>query len=157
MIDALIRQNRPAEILLIDDNGGDVILTRKAFCGGKVANTITSASTGEEALAILEERGGNTQPPFPDLILMDLNLPCMHGTEILHAIKSDKKLRHIPVVILTSSRAEEDVAKTYEMHANSYVVKPLDLEKFKEIAAAIEGFWFSAAVMPDEHSVRQKW
>lgn len=148
-VDTIQQKGRPAEILLIEDNYGDVLLTLKAFKQGKIANNITVAKTGEEAMQILRREGAHANIRVPDLILLDLNLPKKSGKEVLQEIKSDDKLKHIPVVILTSSRAELDVVKTYDLHANSYIIKPVNLEKFGEIVATIEHYWFTIVVLPD--------
>ncbi|MFK8068471.1 MAG: response regulator [Gammaproteobacteria bacterium] len=139
-----------AEILLVEDNPGDVLLTREAFSEAKIKNNIHVAADGEEALAFLKRQEGYENVATPDLILLDLNLPKLDGREVLQAIKRDENLRRIPVVILTSSKAEQDVLKTYDLHANSYLVKPVDLEKFVEVVNAIENFWFSVVVLPEK-------
>lgn len=137
-------------ILLIEDNPGDVILTREAFSEAKINNNLCVAKDGEEALQFLKKEGEFSDAITPDLILLDLNLPKMDGREVLVAIKGDPKLRRIPVVVLTSSKAEKDILQTYDLHANSYIVKPVSLEKFVEVVNAIESFWFSVVVLPDD-------
>lgn len=137
-----------AEILLAEDNPGDVLLTKEAFAEAKIKNNINVATDGEETLDYLYKRGRFEDAATPDLILLDLNMPKKDGREVLEEIKKDDKLRRIPVVILTSSQAEQDVVKTYDLHANSYVLKPVDLGKFAEIVSAIESFWFSVVVLP---------
>lgn len=136
------------EILLIEDNPGDVLLTREAFSDSKIVNAIHVAQDGEEALAYLRKEEGYEEAAIPDLIFLDLNLPKIDGREVLQEIKSDENLLHIPVVILTSSEAEQDVLKTYNLHANSYVIKPLDLDQFAKVVQAVESFWFSVVVLP---------
>ena len=139
---------RPIEILLVEDNEGDVFLTKKAFEKAKIINNITVASDGKEALRMLRHETPYETVARPDIILLDINLPKKNGKEVLADIKNDDNLKRIPVVILTSSKAEQDVLKTYDLHANSYIVKPIDLEKFKGVVTAIEDFWFSVVVLP---------
>jgi DNA-binding response OmpR family regulator len=147
-IDTIASKGRAAEILLVEDNYGDALLTQKAFKKSKLAINITVAGSGEEALDILHRRGKHANAPVPDMVLLDLNLPKKSGKEVLQEIKLDAKLKFIPVVVLTSSRAEMDVVKTYDLHANSYIIKPVSLEKFSEVAATIESYWFSHVVLP---------
>ena len=139
---------RPAEILLVEDNPGDVVLTKEAFAEAKISNNITVAKDGEEALDYLFKRNGYENATTPDLILLDLNMPKKDGREVLAEIKADENLKRVPVVILTSSQSEQDVAKTYDLHANCYVLKPIDLTKFANIVSAVENFWFSVVVLP---------
>jgi CheY-like chemotaxis protein len=148
-IDTIAHKGRPAEILLVEDNMGDVLLTQKAFKASGIANNITVAEDGMTALAILRREAEYSAYPVPDMVLLDLNLPKKSGAEVLKEIKADMKLRHIPVIILTSSRAELDVVKGYNLHANSYIVKPVNLEKFGEVVKSIEQFWFVVTVLPD--------
>lgn len=145
MIDS---QSRPVEILLIEDNPGDVILTKEAFATAKINNTISVARDGEVAMQILnrEEKYKNT--PKPDLILLDLNMPKKDGRDVLAEIKNNPDLRRIPVIILTSSKAERDILETYDLHANSYLVKPVTLSQFSKVVSAIENFWFTIVVLP---------
>jgi two-component system, chemotaxis family, response regulator Rcp1 len=154
-VDTIAHKGRPAEILLIEDNHGDVLLTKKAFNQAKIANHITVAKSGEEAMKILHREGEHANARVPDLILLDLNLPKKSGKEILAEIKAEDHLKHIPVVILTSSRAELDVVKTYDLHANSYIIKPVNLEKFGEIVSAIESYWFTIVVLPEEEAAQK--
>jgi two-component system response regulator len=149
-VDTIINKQRPAEVLLVEDNPGDAILTKKAFAAAKISNNITVASDGERALAMLHHEAPYQNTPMPDLILLDLNLPKISGKEVLAEIKADDKLKHIPVIILTSSRAEVDVMKSYDLHANSYIVKPVDSKQFSEVARTIEQFWFSLVILPDD-------
>jgi len=131
----------PIEILLVEDNPGDVRLTREALKDAKVHNTLHVAMDGVEALAFLRKQGKHAAAPLPDLILLDLNLPKKNGREVLEDIKNDDALRHIPVVILTTSQAERDIAESYRLHANAYVTKPVDLEQFLTVVKSIEQFW----------------
>lgn len=139
----------PAEVLLVEDNPGDVVLTKEAFAAAGTGNNIHVAKDGEEALAFLRREGGFADAVRPDVILLDLNLPKKDGREVLEGIKADENLRRLPVVILTSSKAERDVAIAYDLHANAYIVKPGDLSGFIDLAKAIEDFWFTAAELPD--------
>jgi two-component system, chemotaxis family, response regulator Rcp1 len=154
-VDTIQHKGRPAEILLVEDNPGDVILTRKAFEQAKIANNITIAKNGEEAMQLLRREGSYADAPVPDLILLDLNLPKKSGKDVLKEIKSDDVLKHIPVVVLTSSRAELDIVKSYGLHANSYIIKPVNLEKFGEIVATIERYWFTIVVLPDTRDTKK--
>jgi CheY-like chemotaxis protein len=131
----------PIEILLVEDNPGDVRLTREALKDAKVRNTLHVAMDGVEAIAFLRKQGKRAAVPRPDLILLDLNLPKKNGREVLEEIKNDDTLRHIPIVILTTSQAERDIAESYRLHANAYVTKPVDLEQFLTVVKSIEQFW----------------
>jgi len=136
------------EILLVEDNAGDYRLTQEALREGKVYNNLHWAKDGVEALDFLHRRGRHANAPRPDLILLDLNLPRKDGREVLSEIKSDDELKTIPVVILTTSQAEEDVVKSYHLHANCYVTKPVDLEKFIVVVQSIDRFWLTIATLP---------
>ena len=148
-ISTLKEKNRPVEILLVEDNKGDAILTKKAFESASLKVNIAVAEHGEEAVNMLFKKGEFKNAITPDLILLDLNLPRLNGKVVLADIKKDKKLRHIPVLLLTSSCAEMDVLKSYASFANGYIVKPTDLAKFSELIKAIEAFWFNVVVLPD--------
>lgn len=141
---------KPIDILLVEDNPGDVRLTREALKEGKVLNNLHVAMDGMEALAFLKKEGDHQQAVRPDIILLDLNLPKKDGREVLAEIKADPRLRRIPVVILTTSKAEEDVIKTYDLHANCYITKPVDLDQFITVVQSIEDFWFSIVKLPSE-------
>lgn len=141
---------RPIEVLLVEDNPADVRLTQEALREGKVRNRLHSVPDGVEALAFLRREGKYADAVRPDLILLDLNLPRKSGREVLGEIKTDPALRHIPVVVLTSSQAEKDIAQAYDLHANCYVTKPVDLDRFIEVVKSIEGFWFSIVKLPSE-------
>lgn len=136
------------EILLVEDNPGDVLLTKTAFEQAKISHNISAVEDGEQALDYLNKRDGYENATRPDLILLDLNMPKKDGREVLAEIKKDENLKRIPVIVLTSSQAEQDVSKSYDLHANSYISKPVDLKKFSEIISAIESFWFSVSVLP---------
>jgi two-component system, chemotaxis family, response regulator Rcp1 len=139
---------RPIEILLVEDNPGDVLLTREALDEGQVPNRLWVARDGEEAMALLRHQEPHAATPRPDVILLDLNLPCKDGREVLAEIKADPDLRRIPVLILTTSKAEQDIRHAYDHHANSYLVKPADLEQFLALMEAVEGFWLSRVTLP---------
>ena len=138
----------PVEILLVEDNPGDYRLTQEALREGKVYNNLYWAQDGVEALEFLRQRGRYSDVPRPDIVLLDLNLPKKDGREVLSEIKGDENLRSIPVVILTTSQAEEDVLRSYDLHANCYVTKPVDLEKFITVVQSIDRFWLTIATLP---------
>lgn len=141
---------RAAEILLVEDNAGDVRLTREALKDGKVSNNLRVVRDGVEALAYLRREGKYAKAATPDLILLDLNLPKKDGREVLATIKADPNLRRIPVVILTTSEGEEDVLRAYNLNANCYITKPVDLAQFVRIVRSIESFWFTVVRLPTE-------
>jgi len=136
-------QPLPVDILLVEDNAGDVRLTQEVLKSSKVRNNLIVASNGQEALQCLRKQGKYAGSVRPDLILLDLNLPVMDGREVLAQIKADSDLKRIPVVILTTSKAEEDILKTYNLHANCYVTKPVDLEQFVKVVKSLEDFWLA--------------
>ena len=136
------------EVLLVEDNPGDVRLTQEALKEGKVYNNLHWAKDGAEALEFLRQQGKHGKAPRPDIILLDLNLPKKDGREVLAAIKGDPRFKQIPVVILTTSEAEEDVLKSYELHASCYVTKPVDLEKFIHVVQSIDRFWLTVVTLP---------
>lgn len=141
---------KPIEILLVEDNPGDVRLTREAFKEGKVLNNLSVVEDGAEAMAFLRQQGKYADVPRPDLILLDLNLPKKDGREVLPEIKEDTNLKRIPVVVLTTSKAEQDILKTYNLHANCYVTKPVDLEQFISVVRFVQHFWLSIVKLPPE-------
>ncbi|MGM0588974.1 MAG: response regulator [Bacteroidota bacterium] len=147
-----MQKNRPVEILLIEDNEADVRLTREGIKEAKINNNLSVVRDGEEAMDYLHKRNGFEDVPRPDLVLLDLNLPKKDGREVLEEIKSSEDLRRLPVVVLTTSEAEKDIVKSYELHANCYVTKPLGLDQFVEVIKAIEDFWFSIVKLPEEFS-----
>jgi chemotaxis family two-component system response regulator Rcp1 len=140
--------SRPIEILLVEDNPGDARLTLEAFKEGKVLNNLTVMKDGVEALAYLRHEGVYASAKVPDLILLDLNLPRMSGREVLMQIKGDERVKTIPVVILTTSADEQDVARAYSQHANCYITKPVDLEQFLRVVHSIENFWLTLVRLP---------
>ncbi|GFO69098.1 response regulator [Geomonas limicola] len=139
---------KPITILLVEDNPGDADLAREALDSGKLSNNLHVVDDGEKAMAFLRRQAGYQDAPRPDLILLDLNLPRKDGREVLSEIKSDPELRSIPVVILTTSQAEEDVYRSYNLHANCYITKPIDLNQFLNVVRSIENFWLSIVVLP---------
>jgi CheY-like chemotaxis protein len=143
------RSTKPIEILLVEDNPGDVRLTREALRDAKVNNTMAVAGDGMKAIAFLRREGEYAQATRPDLILLDLNLPRMNGFEVLDVIKEDPEFKRIPVVILTTSQAEQDIVRSYDLHANAYVTKPVDLDQFIKVIKAIEDFWLEIVKLPD--------
>lgn len=140
--------SRTIEILLVEDNPGDARLTLEAFKEGKVLNNLTVMKDGVEALAYLRRAGCYAAAKVPDLILLDLNLPRMSGREVLVQIKGDERLKTIPVVVLTTSADEQDVARAYSQHANCYITKPVDLEQFLRVVHSIEDFWLTLVRLP---------
>ena len=143
-----MNKNKPITILMAEDNATDVMITKEALVHAKLLNTLHVVNDGIEAMDFLYRRGKYPKAPRPDLILLDLNMPRKNGQEVLAEIKADDKLKFIPVVILTTSKAEEDVLKAYGLHANCYVVKPVDFEVFAEVVRSIEQFWFSVVRLP---------
>jgi chemotaxis family two-component system response regulator Rcp1 len=139
---------KPIEVLLVEDNAGDVRLTEEALKEGKLAVHLTVARDGLEAMQILHQRNGNAGAPRPDLILLDLNLPKMDGRQVLQEIKNDPKLMRIPVVVLTTSAADADILTTYGAHANCYITKPVDMDRFISIVLLLEEFWFTIVKLP---------
>jgi len=142
----------PIEILLVEDNPGDQDLTRNALQRAKVRNTLHVVEDGEEAMEFLRQKGEYANAPRPDVILLDLNLPRMDGREVLEEIKKDPKLMDIPVVVLTTSSAEQDIIRSYRLHANCYITKPVDLEQFIEVVRSIQNFWLTVVKLPPHHS-----
>ena len=141
-------KNKPITILMAEDNATDIMLTKEALAHAKVLNTLHVVEDGIEALEFLHRRGKYAKMPRPDLILLDLNMPRKNGQEVLAEIKADDDLKHIPVVVLTTSKAEEDVLKAYGLFANCYVIKPVDFDVFAEVVRSIQQFWFSVVTLP---------
>jgi CheY-like chemotaxis protein len=144
----VIEEVRIIEVLLVEDDPGDVLMTREAFTDFKVRNQLHVVNNGVDAMAFLRHEGAYSDAPSPDLILLDLNLPRMDGREVLAAIKEDPALRQIPVVVLTTSDSEEDVVRSYSLHANAYVTKPVDFERFIEVVRKIDDFFVSIVRLP---------
>ena len=141
---------KPIEILLVEDNAADVRLTEEALREGKVRNNLHVARDGMEALEFLKRQGKHAKATRPDLILLDLNLPRRDGREVLAEIKDDPDLKMIPVVVLTTSSAEADILKSYKLHANCYITKPVDLEQFVSVVKSIDDFWLTVVRLPSE-------
>lgn len=141
---------RPIEILLIEDNEGDVYLTKRAFEDAKIMNHILVASDGEEALDVLFKKPPYEHHVTPDLILLDINLPKISGKEVLDRIKHDETLRRIPVIVLSTSDSRKDIMDVYGLSANSYITKPVKIERFSEVITAIEDFWFGIVKLPTD-------
>lgn len=139
---------QPVQILLVEDSPTDALLAREALEYSKIANTLHLCTDGVDALAFLRREGKYAEAPRPGLILLDLNLPRKDGREVLAAIKSDEDLKRIPVVVLTTSKNEADIMKAYGLHANCYIVKPVDFEKFVEVVKKIDIFWFAVVTLP---------
>ncbi|GAB2632321.1 response regulator [Nocardia goodfellowii] len=139
---------RPIDILLVEDDPGDELMTREAFEDNKIGNTLHVAHDGQEALDFLYRQGEFADAPQPDLILLDLNLPRYDGRQVLEKIKSDPDLSHIPVVVLTTSAAEEDILRSYRLHANAYVTKPVDLDQFVAAIKQIDDFFVQVVRLP---------
>jgi CheY-like chemotaxis protein len=138
----------PIEVLLVEDDPGDVLMTREAFEDNKVRNKLTVVSDGEEALAYLRKEGAYADAVRPDLILLDLNLPRRDGREVLAEIKNDDSLHQIPVVVLTTSQSEEDILRSYQLHANAYVTKPVDFDRFIAVVRQIDDFFLTVVKLP---------
>jgi two-component system, chemotaxis family, response regulator Rcp1 len=140
---------KPIDILLVEDSGGDVRLIKEALKDGKLNNQLFTVKDGVEAMEFLLKKGKHRDAVRPDLILLDLNLPKKDGREVLAEIKENRDLKRIPVVILSTSNTETDILKTYNLHANCYIVKPLDLDKFIGVVRSIESFWLSIVKLPN--------
>ncbi|OHB49422.1 MAG: response regulator [Planctomycetes bacterium GWF2_41_51] len=139
---------RPIEILLVEDSPSDTALTLEALKAGKVANRLFNVEDGVEAMAYLRQQGVYKNAPRPDLIMLDLNLPRKDGREVLAELKTDPVLKTIPVVVLTTSRADEDILKSYQLHANCYITKPVDFQQFIGVVKTIENFWLTVVTLP---------
>jgi two-component system, chemotaxis family, response regulator Rcp1 len=144
---------RPIEILLIEDNPGDVDLTKEALQEAKVRNRLHVVDDGAKAVEFLYKRGEYADAPRPDIILLDLNLPKKDGRQVLVEIKADPQLAEIPVVILTTSQAEEDIVRSYQLHANCYITKPVDFKQFMRVVKSIEEFWLTVVKLPQRKSL----
>ncbi|MBQ0884756.1 response regulator [Streptomyces sp. RM72] len=142
---------QPIDVLLVEDDPGDELMTREAFEDNKIGNTLHVVRDGEEALDFLYRRGLHADAPRPDLILLDLNLPKYDGRQVLEKIKNEEELAHIPVVVLTTSAAEEDILRSYKLHANAYVTKPVDLDQFIAAVRQIDDFFVQVVRLPHRH------
>jgi two-component system response regulator len=141
-------RNRPVELLLVEDDPGDVLMTREALDEGPLPNNLSVVGNGIDAMAFLRREGQYADAPRPDLLLLDLNLPRKDGREVLAEIKSDPELRRIPVVILTTSESADDITRTYDLHANAYITKPVDFEDFARVVRAVDSFFTDLAKRP---------
>lgn len=144
----MVNGQRVVEVLLVEDDPGDVLMTREAFEDYKIANRLSVVYDGVSALEFLRKQGTHADAPTPDLVLLDLNLPKMDGLQVLSVVKSDPALRHIPIVVLTTSEAEEDIIGSYSLHANAYVTKPVDFERFIDVVRQIDEFFVSVVRLP---------
>jgi len=141
---------RPVVILIVEDNPTDVLIAKEGFLNAEMKNTLHVADDGIEAMEFLRQRGKYAAAPRPDLIVLDLNMPRKNGHEVLAEIKADENLKNIPVVILTTSKSEEDISKAYRCHANCYISKPVDFDEFTKVVKTIQDFWFSIVTLPPE-------
>lgn len=146
-----MKKAKEIEILLIEDNPGDVRLTLEVLKAGRIRNKVAVMNDGEKAVDYLKRKNGFENEVLPDMILLDLNLPKLSGREVLTIIKGDDELKHIPVIILTTSHAEEDILKSYQHHANCYITKPVDFEQFSVVIRKLEDFWFSIVKIPHKN------
>jgi CheY-like chemotaxis protein len=147
-MDERMRLSRPINILLVEDSEADVVLTQEAFAEAKVVNELHVVKDGVEAMAFLRGEGPYAGKPMPDVVLLDLNMPRMDGRQVLHEMRQDPRLTLIPVVVLTTSKAEEDVVRAYSLRANCYITKPVDFGQFMHVVQSIEGFWLSVVTLP---------
>lgn len=142
------RRSRPVDILLVEDNAGDVRLTEEALGEGDVSVRLHVARDGVEAVRLLRQNDSTATVPRPDLVLLDLNLPRKGGFEVLEEMKNDKELRRIPVIVLTTSKEERDILRAYDLHANGFIVKPVDLDEFIRVVRSVSDFWLTVATLP---------
>jgi len=152
----LLTRGRLAEVLLVDDNDDDVELTRIAFRRARLGLNMHRAANGEECMAFLRKEGAYAMVPTPDIVLLDLNMPRMDGREVLREIVADERLRHLPVVVLTTSDAESDVLASYRLRCNSYIVKPVGFENFAEVVRRLADYWFELVVLPAQPGDRNE-
>jgi chemotaxis family two-component system response regulator Rcp1 len=145
---ASLSTRRPAEVLLVEDNMGDILLTREGFKRSSFPVNLHHVENGEDCLAFLKKEGPFADAPSPDLILLDLNMPVMDGREVLKTLVADPVFRHLPVVVLTTSANEQDVQEMYDLRCSTYIVKPLDFEEFQRIIQVIAEYWFTVATLP---------
>ena len=145
------RIGKPIDILLVEDSPGDVMLIEEVLRDSKVRNRLYVVKDGEQAMEFVRRQGAHARAPRPDLILLDLNLPRKSGREVLQEVKSDPDLKSIPVVVLTSSKLEEDIVKSYESQVNAYIIKPVDFHQFAKVMQEIEDFWFTIVKLPPQH------
>jgi CheY-like chemotaxis protein len=150
MVKSVVESLNPIEILLVEDNPGDIRLTQEVLKEGQIYNHLNVVDDGEKAIAFLTRTAPYSQAPNPQLVLLDLNLPRRSGLDVLRTIKTNETLKHIPVIVFTSSHAEEDIMSAYNLHANCYITKPIDLEHFTKSIRSIEDFWLSMVELPSE-------
>ncbi|PSR19073.1 response regulator [filamentous cyanobacterium CCP3] len=150
MVKPILESLNPIEILLVEDNPGDIRLTQEVLNEGQIHNHLNVVDDGEKAIAFLTRAAPYSQAPNPQLVLLDLNLPRRSGLEVLKTIKTNETLKHIPVIVFTSSHAEADIMSAYSLHANCYITKPIDLERFTKSIKSIEDFWLSMVELPSE-------
>lgn len=148
--------SRTIEILLVEDSATDVMLAKEALAEGKITNHLSVVKDGVEAMAFLHQEGEYSGVPRPDLILLDLNMPRKDGREVLSEVKADENLKQIPVIILTTSKAEQDVLNAYGLHANCYISKPVDFEQFTNVVRVIDQFWFTVVMLPTKESDKKE-
>lgn len=139
---------RPVEVLLVEDNPGDIRLTQEAFKEGRFLINLSVATDGVQAIDMLNRRGPYSMAPRPDLILLDLNLPKKNGREVLGEIKADDELKRIPVIVMTTSKAAQDIHRVYDLNANCYITKPVELDEFLKVVRSIEDFWLTIVTLP---------
>jgi two-component system response regulator len=151
----LLATGRPAEILLVEDNEDDAELTRIGFQRAKFSVRLHHVRDGEECMAFLRKEGNHADAPTPDLVLLDLNMPRMGGREVLDAVARDERLRHLPIVVLTTSEADEDVLASYRLHCRSYIVKPVDFENFAKAVRSLADYWFTLVVLPRDAGAKK--
>ena len=144
------RSSKPIEILLVEDSPGDVRLIQEALKDARVRNRMAVVGDGVEALAYLHQQGAYARAPRPGLILLDLNLPRKNGFEVLREVKADEAIKHIPVVVLTTSQAEQDIVRSYDLYANAFITKPVDLDQFLSVVKSIEDFWLEIVRLPQD-------
>ncbi len=147
---SVLAHSRPAEVLLVEDNDNDVELTKLGFKRAKFAVNLHHVRNGEECMAFLRKEGRYAEAPTPDLILLDLNMPRMDGREVLEEVTRDENLKHLPIVVLTTSKADGDVLMSYRLRCNSYIVKPVNFENFAKVIQSLTDYWFTLVVLPSE-------
>ncbi|MEP6670476.1 MAG: response regulator [Chthoniobacter sp.] len=146
----ILPSNKPVIILIVEDNPTDVLIAKEGFLGARMPNVLHVAADGIVAMEFLRQQGKYASAPRPDLIVLDLNMPRKNGHEVLAEIKADQNLKNIPVVILTTSKSEEDIGRAYGLHANCYISKPVDFDEFTKVVQTIQDFWFSIVTLPSE-------
>lgn len=148
----MLRNKKLAEILLVEDNEGDILLTQEAFEEAKFGNRLHVVESGDQALDFLFKQNGYEDAPTPDIILLDLNLPGTDGREVLEIVKSNEHVKRIPIIVLTSSGADKDILESYNLHANCYIIKPVDAFKFIDVVQRVENFWVEIVCLPNDEA-----